>query len=46
MASSDVLEGWTWWAGGPGWGEYQFTLDPSGGQDRPQWGVLMPFLKR
>jgi endoglucanase len=44
MASADVLVGWTWWAGGPWWGNYMFTLDPSGGQDRPQMAWLAPFL--
>ncbi|HVH41574.1 MAG TPA: glycoside hydrolase family 5 protein [Labilithrix sp.] len=45
--SSDVLVGWTWWAGGPWWGEYKFALDPtSGGKDRPQMALLTPFLKK
>jgi endoglucanase len=45
MANADVLDGWTWWAGGPMWGSYIFTLDPAGGQDRPQMALLTPFLK-
>ncbi len=41
-ANDDVWLGWAWWASGPWWGEYMFTLDPSSnGQDRPQ----MPFLQ-
>lgn len=42
--NSDVISGWLWWAGGPGWGEYVFTLEPSNGQDRPQMAWLTPFL--
>lgn len=45
MAQSDVLDGWLWWAGGPWWGDYVFTLEPTGGQDRPQMGILLPFLQ-
>ena len=43
-AQSDVLVGWAWWGGGPWWGEYEFTLEPKGGVDRPQMAVLAPFL--
>lgn len=46
MAQSDVLVGWTWWSAGPWWGDYAFTLEPVKGVDRPQMGVLAPFLKR
>lgn len=42
--SDDVLDGWLWWAGGPGWGEYAFTLEPKNGVDRPQMAVLLPYL--
>ena len=28
-ANSDVWEGWTWWAAGPWWGNYMFTLEPT-----------------
>jgi endoglucanase len=44
MASTDVLVGWLWWAGGPDWGDYEFSLEPSGGKDKPQMSVLTPFL--
>src|SRR4029450_11445073 len=27
-ANADVWLGWTWWAGGPWWGEDMFTLEP------------------
>ena len=47
--NADVWLGWTWWAGGPWWGEYMFTLEPQNlGQpneaDRPQLAVLQPHL--
>ncbi|MDF2693430.1 MAG: Endoglucanase, partial [Labilithrix sp.] len=45
QANADVMSGWAWWAGGPMWGEYKFTLDPKNGKDRPQMAVLTPFLK-
>jgi endoglucanase len=44
-AHEDVWLGWTWWAAGPWWSEYQFTLEPTAlGQpsqtDRPAMAVL------
>jgi len=40
-ANTDVWEGWTFWAAGPWWGEYIFTLEPIGGNiDRAQMNVL------
>ena len=47
-ANSDVWLGWTWWAGGPWWGNYQFTLEPTNlgqpdqGPDRAAMAVLQP----
>ena len=48
-SNNDVWIGWTWWAGGPWWGDYMFTLEPQNlGQpsetDRPQLAVLQPHL--
>jgi endoglucanase len=43
-AASDVLVGWLWWAGGPGWGDYPFSLEPTNGKDRPQMALLLPHL--
>jgi endoglucanase len=43
-SSADVLTGWVWWAGGPWWGDYQFTLDPKNGADRPQMSLLTPWM--
>jgi endoglucanase len=47
--NDDVWLGWTWWAAGPWWGDYQFTLEPtnlaSGNPvDRPALATLTPFL--
>ena len=44
MDSSDVLVGWLWWAAGPYWGDYIFTIEPKGTSDRPQMALLQPFL--
>jgi hypothetical protein len=42
QTNADVWLGWSWWAAGPWWGEYMFTLEPaSGGADR----AVMPILK-
>jgi endoglucanase len=46
-ANDDVWLGWTWWAAGPWWGNYMFTLEPTNlGQptqaDRPAMAVLQP----
>jgi endoglucanase len=38
--NNDVWLGWTWWAAGPWWGEYMFTVEPKNGQDRPQMAIL------
>ncbi len=45
-ANADVWLGWTWWAAGPEWGEYIFTLEPTDDFmiDRPQMQWLQPFL--
>jgi endoglucanase len=44
MSQSDVLVGWLWWAAGPGWGNYAFSIEPKNGQDRPLMTNLKPFL--
>lgn len=46
QANQDVWMGWAWWAAGPQWGEYIFTLEPTGNppQDRPQMAWLLPYL--
>lgn len=45
QANSDVWLGWTYWAAGPRWGEYMYTLEPAAGQDRPQMLVLEKYLR-
>ncbi|MBS0232369.1 MAG: glycoside hydrolase family 5 protein [Proteobacteria bacterium] len=36
----DVWIGWTYWAAGPWWGDYMFSIEPRDGKDRPQLGIL------
>ena len=43
-ANRDVWMGWSWWAGGPWWGSYMFTLEPTSGTDAPQLAWLLPHL--
>ncbi|MBB2200960.1 glycoside hydrolase family 5 protein [Gluconacetobacter tumulisoli] len=43
-ANADVWTGWTYWAAGPLWGEYMYTLEPKNGTDRPQMTVLQKYL--
>ena len=46
-ANADVWEGWAWWAAGPWWGNYMFTLEPanlSSPVDRPAMTVLRSFI--
>jgi len=48
-ANSDVWEGWAWWAAGPWWGNYMFTLEPTnlgqaGQADRAAMFVLRSFI--
>ncbi len=43
-ANSDVWLGWTYWAAGPRWKNYMFTLEPTHGEDQPQMLVLQKYL--
>jgi endoglucanase len=43
--NADVWTGWTYWAAGPAWGDYMFTIEPENGADRPQMLVLEKYLK-
>lgn len=46
QANADVWQGWTWWAAGPWWGGYMFSIEPTNGTtDKPQMKVIAPFLK-
>jgi endoglucanase len=40
----DVWMGWSYWAGGPWWGNYMFSVQPRNGNDTPQMGVLQRHL--
>jgi endoglucanase len=43
--ASDVLQGWTWWGGGPAWpANYVFQVEPNGTADSPLMTFLAPFL--
>lgn len=43
--NNNVWLGWTWWAAGPWWADYMYTLEPAaGGADRPQMSWLTPYL--
>ncbi len=42
--NSDVWLGWTYWAAGPWWGDYMFSVEPKDGEDRPQMDVLEKHL--
>lgn len=44
--NADVWLGWSWWAAGPEWGEYIFTIEPSNdfNTDRPQMNWLLSYL--
>jgi hypothetical protein len=47
-ANKDVWIGWSWWAAGPWWGEYMFTIEPQNISttpvDRPVMSVLIPHV--
>ncbi|MCB9584812.1 MAG: glycoside hydrolase family 5 protein [Polyangiaceae bacterium] len=44
-ANQDVWFGFSWWAAGPWWGDYMFSLAPAGdGTPKPQEAWLTPFL--
>eukprot|EP01089_Gocevia_fonbrunei_P013397 TRINITY_DN3435_c0_g1_i1.p1 TRINITY_DN3435_c0_g1~~TRINITY_DN3435_c0_g1_i1.p1 ORF type:complete len:563 (-),score=140.14 TRINITY_DN3435_c0_g1_i1:5-1693(-) len=42
--NSDAWIGFTWWAGGPMWGDYMFTLEPKNGADSYHMAQLLPYL--
>jgi endoglucanase len=46
QANADVWAGWLWWGGGPMWGDYFMSLEPTAdGRDKPQMRWLQPYLK-
>jgi len=44
QTNNNVWIGWTWWAAGPWWEDYMYTIEPKAGVDRPQMSWLAPFL--
>jgi endoglucanase len=44
-ANPDAWLGWTYWAGGPWWGDYMFSIEPKDGRERPQMEVLRRLAK-
>jgi endoglucanase len=38
--NTNVYLGWAYWAGGPWWGDYVLSIEPSGSTDKPQMGTL------
>lgn len=42
-ANRDVWMGWAWWAAGPWWGNYMFSIEPDPG-DKPQIAWLTPHM--
>lgn len=45
QTNDDVWFGYTWWAAGPWWGPYMFSLAPrADGSDAPQQAWLTPYL--
>ena len=42
-ANKDVWRGWTYWAGGPWWGNYMFSVEPANGADKPQMNLLSKY---
>ena len=43
-ARPDQWIGWTWWAAGPWWDDYMYSIEPDGGVDKPQMAVLQEHL--
>lgn len=43
-SNSDVVLGWTWWASGPWWGKYMFSLEPVSNKFPQQMAWIKPYL--
>ena len=41
---ADAWQAVTYWAGGPWWGDYMFSIEPQNGIDKPQMAVLVNHL--
>ena len=44
-ANGDVWLGWTYWAGGARWHNYPYSIQPEGGQEKPQAAVLRKYIR-
>ena len=44
LQHTNVWEGATYWAGGPWWGTYMFSIEPENGVDKPQMAILLKHL--
>ena len=44
QSHGDVWQGATYWAGGPWWGNYMYSIEPVNGVDKPQMDVLQNHL--
>lgn len=43
-SNTDVWLGWTYWAAGPWWGDYMFSVEPQNNRDKPQMNILEQYL--
>lgn len=43
-ANADVWDSLTYWAGGPWWGTYMYSIEPDASGDKAQMTALLPFL--
>lgn len=46
LNASPVIQGGTYWAAGPWWGNYPLSVEPSNGNDAPQLDVLSRYRSR
>ncbi|MGI4848516.1 MAG: glycoside hydrolase family 5 protein [Janthinobacterium lividum] len=46
MQNDGNWAGWTYWSAGRWWGGYPMSIQPAGGQDKPQTGILRRYLER
>ena len=45
MQDSKAWLGWTYWAAGQWWGNYPFSIQPSNGEESPQFKILKQYFK-
>ena len=43
-ANADVWRAYAYWAGGPWWGDYAFSIEPDKAGDKPQMALLREYL--